>query len=89
MTFETTVIHIHRQTAAHTNSQSATHNSTSPFCLSSFFFAREGGVRKGRGWVGVKVSIPAGPEWSRGHMGGDVGVAVAELQGRRGAKSSS
>lgn len=42
---------------------------------------------------GVKVSIPARPEWGRGcaerehSMGGGVGVAVAVVQGRSREKS--
>lgn len=45
-----------------------------------------------RGWVRVKVSIPARPEWSRGctgieSMGGGVGVAVAAVLGRSTVKS--
>lgn len=61
--FNTRVIHIHRRTSDRTKPQPETVDAASP--LFSPYFAREGGVRN-VGGGGVKVSIPARPERSRG-----------------------
>lgn len=60
--------HIHRQ------SHKAASLKQGPLLpLYSPYFVREGGVRNREGWVGVKVSIPARPEWSRGRTGREYG----------------
>ncbi|KAK5930987.1 hypothetical protein CgunFtcFv8_027179 [Champsocephalus gunnari] len=50
------------------------------------YFAREGGVRNVEGvggWVGVKVSIPARPERSRGRLGKRARVEAWVLRWRQ------